>query len=217
MWRYAAVLLALVLMTAPFYTVTEKAARGEQATVRLPDRSTAMLNADSKLSYKPLGWFVSRKVTLEGEACFDVRKGSRFSVQSGRNQVRVLGTTFNVRARPDSYRVTCLDGRVEVSAGRQTVVLHAGMQAIRSGQEWNVSRDVPPGRASGWIEGKFEFAETPLAEVVAEIERQYDIRIASGSGLNHLYTGNFSRTEKPEDVLAIIGKPFGITFNIAGR
>ena len=28
------------------------------------------------------------------------------------------------------------------------------------------------------------------------------------------YTGNFMKTERPEDVLEIIGRPFGITFNI---
>jgi ferric-dicitrate binding protein FerR (iron transport regulator) len=215
LWRYAAVLLVPVVLTVHLYTVTEEAARGEHSVVRLPDHSTATLNAESKISYKPYEWFISRKVTLEGEACFDVRHGSRFSVQSGRNRVNVLGTTFNVYARPGMYRVTCLTGRVKVSADRETVVLHPGMQATCREGEWGISKDTAPCREVGWRQGKFTFVETPLPEVVAEIERQYDIHVASGAGWNrHLYTGHFFKTEKPEDVLEIIGKPFGITFNI---
>jgi ferric-dicitrate binding protein FerR (iron transport regulator) len=72
-------------------------------------------------------------------------------------------------------------------------------------------------QATGWMQGKFAFTETPLAEVVAEIERRYDIRVIPDYNPDYLYTGNFSKTERPEEVLEIIGKPFGITFNIAGR
>ncbi|MDR1097524.1 MAG: FecR domain-containing protein [Tannerella sp.] len=217
-WGYAAILPVLIFLTVHFYTVTEEAARGEHAEVRLPDRSTVTLNAESRLSYRPLEWFLSRRVTLEGEACFEVKPGSRFTVRSGHGRVTVLGTAFNVYARPGKYCVTCLSGQVEACAGGDAVVLAAGMQATWRGGEPEVNREAVPAQATGWMQGKFGFTETPLSEVVAEIERQYDIRILPGSGSrDHLYTGNFSKTERPEDVLEIIGKPFGITFNIAGR
>ncbi|MDR1201829.1 MAG: FecR domain-containing protein [Tannerellaceae bacterium] len=217
LWSYAAILLVLLSLTIHLYTVTEEAARGEHAEVRLPDHSTVTLNAESRLSYKPLEWFISRKVTLEGEACFEVKPGSRFSVQSGSKQVHVLGTTFNVYARPEKYCVTCLEGQVNVCIGQETVALTPGMQALWRGREVEVGEEAVFMRATGWIQGKFEFAETPLSEVVAEIERQYNLRVMSASSLDYLYTGNFSKTERVEDVLEIVGKPFGITFNISGR
>jgi len=49
---------------------------------------------------------------------------------------------------------------------------------------------------------------------VKEIERQYDIRIVTSSNLDYFYTGNFSKSTDPEEILQIIGKPFGITFSI---
>jgi ferric-dicitrate binding protein FerR (iron transport regulator) len=212
---YAAILFVSLCLTLPFYTVTEKAVRGEYSVALLPDHSIVTLNAESKISYKPYMWFISRKVKLEGEACFEVKSGSRFHVQSGRNKVNVLGTTFNVYARPKMYCVTCLSGRVEVSADRETIVLNSGMQAICREQEWCINKDRTTFcRTTEWMQGKFVFVKTPLSEVVAEIERQYDIDITPASGLNYLYTGNFSKTEKPEDILRIIGKPFGITFKI---
>jgi ferric-dicitrate binding protein FerR (iron transport regulator) len=217
LWSYAAALLVLLSLTIHLYTVTEEAARGGHIEVRLPDRSTVTLNAGSKLSYKPLEWFISRRATLEGEACFEVKPGSRFAVLSGSKRVHVLGTTFNVYARPEKYCVTCLDGQVEVCVGKETAVLTPGMRATWHGGELEVGKEAAFVRAAGWMQGKFEFTETPLSEVVAEIERQYDIHVMPGYNPDYLYTGNFSGTERPEGVLEIIGKPFGITFNIRGR
>jgi ferric-dicitrate binding protein FerR (iron transport regulator) len=214
-WSYAAVILLPVLLTVHLYTVTEHAVRGEHAEICLPDGSPVTLNAGSKISYKPYEWFLSRKVRLEGEACFDVKPGSRFRVQSGRNRVDVLGTAFNVYARQETYRVTCLTGRVEVRAERETFVLGPGMQVTCREGKQTVNENITPEQATGWMQGKFVFIETPLAEVIAEMERRYNMRVTcSDADLNRLYTGNFMKTEKPEDILDIIGRPFGITFNI---
>jgi len=215
LWSYAASLLIPILLFCHFYTVTENTDRGEQAIVQLPDRSTVTLNAESRLSYKPLTWFISRKVRLEGEAYFEVESGSRFSVLSGSHRVSVLGTVFNVHARTKTYQVTCLYGKVEVQAGgRETVELHPQMQAIYNGSTFSVYSDVATAKATGWMQGKFVFDETPLPDVIAEVERQYNIDVAPNYEPNHLYTGNFSKTENsPEDVLDIIGKAFGITFS----
>jgi ferric-dicitrate binding protein FerR (iron transport regulator) len=212
--RYAAVLAVPVLLAVHFYTVTKVTATGESIVVQLPDNSTVTMNAESKISYKPLEWFLGRKVTLEGEACFEVEKGSRFSVQSGLNRVNVLGTAFNVYARGEMYRVTCLTGRVEVSVKNGKTVLNPGMQAISRGRGSILREKTASQDAIGWMQGKFIFHETPLTEVVAEIERRYGVRITPDTDLNHLYTGTFSKTERPEEALEIIGKPFGITFRV---
>ena len=214
-WTYAAAVFIPVFLVACFYTVTENTARGEHAVVQLPDRSTVTLNAESKLSYKPLAWLVQRKVTLEGEAFFEVKKGSRFCVRSGDKRVNVLGTTFNVYARTSMYRVTCLTGQVEVCVGRETAVLHPNMQ-VAFREQIDITENVAHAAANGWMQGKFVFVETPLSEVIAEVERQYNIHVASEGDYdpNHLLSGNFSKTGQAEELLEIIGKPFGIKFSI---
>lgn len=58
------------------------------------------------------------------------------------------------------------------------------------------------------------FEGVPLVEVINEIERQYDIRVKADIPPGHVYTGNFSRATKPDMILEIIGKPFGIKFSI---
>ena len=213
-WTYAAAIIFVILLTGSFYTVAEQTMKGEHRVVLLPDRSTVTLNAESRLSYKPCVWFISRKVHLAGEACFEVETGSRFSVQSGRNQVNVLGTTFNIYTRPGMYRVTCLTGKVEVQSDGETVVLNPNMQATVHEQILSVNSHIAHSAATGWMQGKFDFVNTPLSEVIAEIERQYNVEIMPDYNPNLLYSGNFSKSANPGETLQIIGKPFGITLRI---
>ena len=73
--KYAAVILLAIILTGTIisqsYSVTQIAERGSHLLVTLPDGSRVNLNADSRLTYKPYRWFVSRNVELEGEAFFD--------------------------------------------------------------------------------------------------------------------------------------------------
>jgi ferric-dicitrate binding protein FerR (iron transport regulator) len=218
MWKYAAAIAVILVvagvMTAQRYTVTQTAARGAHQDFLLPDGSTVRLNAESKLSYKPYWWSISREVKLQGEACFTVKTGDRFQVLSDQNRVTVLGTSFDVFARTKMYRVTCLTGKVKVFANNETVLLKPNMQLTSQNGKLTVNENVNTATSTGWTQNRFVFSGVPLQEVVDEIERQYDIRITTDADLNFTYTGNFPKTKDPEEVLEIIGKPFGIKFNI---
>ncbi|MDR1436734.1 MAG: FecR domain-containing protein, partial [Candidatus Symbiothrix sp.] len=217
-WKYAAAgIIALVLtaiLTAHQYTTTIISKRGEYQSFILPDQSHVNLNAESKLSYKPYWWFFSRDVRLQGEACFKVKSGSRFRVTSGKNSANVVGTIFNVFARREIYRVTCLAGTIEVSANNETVTLKPDMQVTYRKKERILDENINSVQSTAWVQDKFAFLGTPLVEVIAEIERRYDIHISAVENPDFTFTGNFPKTDRPEDVLEIIGKPFGIAFKI---
>ena len=214
LWKYAASILLPVLLVCRLYTVTEVTQKGENSVVELPDRTTVTMNADSKVSYKPIWWYFSRNLSLQGEAYFEVKSGSLFCVQSGRNRVKVMGTTFNVYARPAMYRVTCTSGRVEVQTGKESAILNPNMQAIFDERGLSINSNVPPLTATGWMQGMFVFIETPLQEVIAEVERRYNITVAADYNPNRLYSGTFAKTKQPEEVLEIIGKALEIRFHI---
>lgn len=217
-WKYAiAALVALMItgtMTMYFYSVTETAVKGVRQTVLLPDGSTVHLNADSKLTYKPYLWRFSRKVILDGEAFFEVENGKRFTVQSNQNRVNVLGTSFNIFSRPEKYSVFCLTGKIEVTAGEKVTLLKPNMQLTYRERKLKIEENIDAGQVIGWTEDKFTFTGVPLIDVIDEMERQYDIRIKADTHLDYFYTGHFSKTNNPNEVLEIIGKPFGIKFSI---
>lgn len=216
-WRYAAAVAVILITVGSFgflYETTEQIGRGAHLAITLPDGSKVNLNADSRLSYKPYWWVISRDVKLEGEALFEVKSGSRFTVKSGQNRVRVLGTSFNIFARTDYYSVACLTGKVEVITNQERAILTPDMRASLRGGVFNVFENMDASHSIGWTQNRFSFIGIPLIEVIQEIERQYDIHISTDSKLDYLYTGTFSKEKSPEEVLEIVGRPFGITFRI---
>lgn len=218
LWFYAVASIVAVATILPafafFYTKSEVADRGSYLAVNLPDGSKVDLNAESEISYKPLWWFVSRDVKMKGEAYFEVEKGSTFKVHSGEYTVSVLGTSFNILSRHVKYNVTCLTGKVNVSDKNASVILTPNMEASWSNGKL-ISKEISNAKESiEWKGGKFVFVSVPLQEVIQEIERQYDIEVLPDSNLDYLYSGNFTKTENPYDVLKIVGKPFGIEFKI---
>lgn len=92
---------------------------GERKSFQLPDGSTVLLNGGSTLSITPAFNQVNREVSLEGEAYFDVAQnaGKPFVIQAGDMCVKVLGTTFNVKAYPQdkTLETVLIRGSVEVT------------------------------------------------------------------------------------------------------
>lgn len=217
-WFYAVASIAAIAIILPsiafFYTKSEIAEMGMHRAVVLPDGSKVDLNADSEISYKPLWWFISRDVELRGEAYFKVEKGSKFNVQVDGYTVSVLGTSFNVFSRNGNFNVTCLTGKVNVSDQSESVILTPNMQASRNGGKLIATNIDDAQKSIEWKQGKFVFVAAPLKQVIQEIERQYNIEVLPSSIPNYSYSGYFTKTTDPNDVLKIVGTPFGIEFKI---
>ena len=111
-----AAVLAILLGTTAFfslYTKTVNAPSGQHLTALLPDGSSIELNAGSAIKYKPYWWRFNREVQFEGEGFFKVQKGKSFEVVSSMGRTIVLGTSFNIYARKNEYKVTCYTGKGE--------------------------------------------------------------------------------------------------------
>lgn len=210
----AASLLLLLTLTSFFKTSEHVSINGEYQIVTLPDGSIAELNAGSKISYKPLWWYIEREVKLEGEGYFEVKKGEKFTVKTKLGSVRVLGTKFNVKSRLEEFAVTCLSGKVAVNSQNQNLILTPQMHSELVANKLKLSTDKQANDIIAWRYGNFYFKDYPLNKVLAEIERQYDIKIVSTENLNYLYSGKFSKEMDPQDILNIIEKTFGIDLEI---
>lgn len=220
--RWLALAASLTLLLAltgfmRFFTVETHAPANEIITVILPDGSVVELNSHSTLSYHPHWWRMARAVRLEGEAWFEVEKGSRFRVESKLAHTEVLGTSFNVFARGDSYRVSCHTGRVSVSS-RQTkdrAVLDPGSKAVLSGAgTLAVSPMKYRGDTPAWLNPMVMFASTPLRMVFKEIERQYGIEIEYSGVPELIFSGNFAVDTPLENVLSLLCRPFNLSYEL---
>jgi transmembrane sensor len=197
-----------------FYSKTITTQAGSHYAMSLPDESKVDLNAQSTLTYHPYWWRFERKVTFEGEGFFEVEKGKRFSVLSRLGTTQVMGTSFNIFARDEVYRVTCITGSVKViTNSKNEVILKPNSKANVSPEgQIKLIQDIETLPEISWKDNMFLFTAVPVTLVFSEIERQYGITIEARINNYTLYTGNFSKKQKVEEVLGYICPALGYTF-----
>lgn len=210
----AAILLVAFLGALFGYQKTIVCAEGQHQSITLPDGSRVEMNAESQLTYFPLQWKLRRHLHFDGEAFFQVEKGSPFVVESKNGNTKVLGTSFNIYARDESYRVTCLTGKVEVKTiHHQKAILTPNKHAELQNGQLLVTELFSPEKATSWRSNSFYFKERPLIEVIQEIQRQYAVTIELQPQLyNRKYTSSFTKKTNVEEVLNLVCKPMQLKF-----
>ncbi|MFA6126562.1 MAG: FecR domain-containing protein [Bacteroidales bacterium] len=190
----------------------------------LTDGSTVVLNKETRLTIPKKFTSGSRKVELEGEAFFQVEHDARrpFIIDAGLGQVKVLGTSFQVKAYPDSdLEVYVESGRVELSiAGSVTgdtarLILKAGERGmIRTG-----SKEIVKPAAIGpdelfWANKKLIFQETRLSLVFDLLQEHYkaDIEVKDAAILHCLLTATFT-DETIDQILEVVAASFDLTLS----
>ena len=151
--------------------------KGQHQRVTLADGSVVDLNAETRLSVSFSG--KARQVTLgDGEAIFDVvHDASRpFTVAASSHTVRVVGTQFDVRNRRGDLSITVARGKVQVrptvSSGR-AFLLTPGQRLEVDPSGTETLSAIDPQEAFGWRSGRLVYRAEPLANVVADLNRQY--------------------------------------------
>lgn len=159
--------------------VVYQTGQGETRRVHLTDGTQIRLDARSKMTVR-LGWG-ARRVKLDGaQAAFDVAHDPRrpFLIDVGDQQVKVVGTAFNIRHEDRQVVVTVRRGVVEVlqpDLGPQPVARLVRGQELRHqvGAATSVQANVDPDAAFGWTMGRLVCDDRPLTEIVAYLNRRY--------------------------------------------
>lgn len=217
-WILLAASIALLFAVATFmrfYPATKMCPPGEQATLELPDGSVAELNALTTITYHPLWWPFSKRIDLEGEAFFNVKKGKKFMVVTKMGTTEVLGTAFNVYARKDRFRVTCHSGLVRVISrgSKQTVSLSPDKRAeLNPAGEFDITDVKVDPYSPEWKSDLLMFNSVPLRLVFNEIERQYGIMIETPEEMPYIFSGHFALDPSVEKVLSLLCRPFDLVY-----
>ncbi len=195
---------------------------GESQLVTLPDGSTVKLNANSSLSYQA-DWQDTRvrEVWLQGEGFFKVvRKNHRgkipFVVHTGKLNVRVLGTEFNVRNRHAQTTVVLNSGRVKLetdaAAKQPDMLMQPGdlVQFSENDQSF-VKKTVNPEKFSSWTHNLLNFDNASLREVAQVLEDTYGLKVIFAN--EQLASRKFTATlpvNKPEILLTAIAESLNV-------
>lgn len=208
----AAVIVMIVMVWPKSRLILRETKVAQTEVITLPDGSVMTLNASSSVSFNE-DWSKERTLILDGQAFFNVNKGSKFSVVSENGVVEVLGTSFDVFARGDKFRVACYTGKVKVTSGESKIELTPGSTAERKGKAlifstFNLAD-------ASWLTGEFIYNEEPLMNVMDELSRQFNVKIIFPDLSGRLYSGRFSNKDLNE-ALELVCLPMGLTFEIQG-
>ncbi|NNE56141.1 MAG: iron dicitrate transport regulator FecR, partial [Flavobacteriales bacterium] len=156
-------------------------------------------------------WVDDRAIQLSGEGFFEVEKGNRFIVSSPTGAVEVLGTSFNVEDRNDTYAVVCYSGKVRVSNDSESITILPGESVELSNRKLRKKRakTISP----DWIAGEFTFTDVPVARVFEELEWQLGMEFVLPELTDVQYSGQFT-TQDAKLAIETVCAPLGLEYEI---
>jgi transmembrane sensor len=187
-WAAAAILLigiGLYLIPIGQDRQEYRTAFGETKTIVLPDSSTVILNANSRLAFdKNWEQRAAREIWLDGEAYFSVvhkQDHQPFKVSTpGGIAVEVLGTTFNVYHRAVETKVVLNTGQITLSFPvdkKEKKILMKPGELVECQKDNYTMRVVDPRVYAAWTEKKIILDQTTLREMIRMAKDNYGVEI----------------------------------------
>lgn len=176
---------------------------GSRTVVHLSDGSEVHLNYGSTLKYPQVFSGNTRGVVLTGEGYFDVAHNPEkpFIVETGKLNIKALGTEFNVQFYPEDHTIstTLVEGKVlleKIINGEQG----KSLGAMKPGQ--HVNYNVKTGEMTSsmgnvekyiaWKNGKIIFEDTPIEQIANELSRMFNVDIVVYDNIkDYYYTATF--------------------------
>ena len=194
--------------------------RGGEFKITLEDGTEVWLNAETTLRYPETFDGAERRVEVSGEAYFKVAKNAEkpFYVVSGGQEVRVLGTEFNVHAYNDEPAIftTLVEGSIAlkpVSGNGSELMLTPGSQSVftRSDASARV-RKVDTDVVTSWRSGVFVFENQNLEQIMRTLSRWYNFEyeFADTKVAQTEFMGSIPRYGSFNEVIDIFQKMGGI-------
>ena len=217
--------------------------RGSKSSIKLPDGTIVRLNTDSRLTYLNFTAGKNREVTLIGEAYFDVAHDSSrpFIIHTGKINIKVLGTSFNVRNYPQDKELetSLIKGKIEVSLESrpediitlkptEKLIIAKEQDELATATKVKSSIDKKVDLTSitylrhdslvaetSWLNDKMVFVNQPLDKIAIELERKYAITVSfkDEKVKKYRYTGVFENVSL-EKVFQLIKYSKNINYKI---
>lgn len=178
----------------------------EKTQLTLPDGSRVWLNSNSHITYNSDFGKHNRKITLEGEAFFDVVHKAELPmvVHAGLIDVKVKGTAFNVNSYPNDniIETSLIRGSIELEVAGQSgegkKIIMRPEEKVIIDMDYSITTtqnkkskkvigfkidSLAVEHESGlipevaWIENKLVFNSERFGEVAKKMERWYNVEI----------------------------------------
>lgn len=208
----AVIIVAIIFLTTTTTTEYKRhilLTTSQKAKITLSDGTIVWLNKNSKLVYPEKFKSTERNVFLEGEAYFEVVKNKNrpFFVRSNSQEIKVLGTSFNIKDRPeDNYvETTLLSGAISLRPATDSIpIILAPNERIRFNKlTQSAQKDTVLAREHiVWATEEMAFNNDPLTNVLSYLENKYNLQIICPSEISDtLHVTLVVRNETQEEIL----------------
>ncbi|MCS4225151.1 FecR family protein [Sphingobacterium sp. BIGb0165] len=199
---------SLIVPKASFYKMT------------LVDGTKVWVNALSQLKFPAQFSKTERRVFLDGEAYFEVAHNPNqpFIVESKGNEIKVLGTHFNVNSYTEQVRTTLAEGKVEISRNNERVELSPG-EYVWSSKDNLIKGKADLQRDLSWHNNEFYFKKETIVDIAHQLSRWYDldVKFRGNVQLDKEYTGSIERDVKLSQVLEMLSYVSNLKFEVDGK
>ncbi|UTW54606.1 FecR domain-containing protein [Kordiimonas sp. SCSIO 12610] len=193
---------------------------GMKQEIALDDGSRLHLNTASKLSVT-LEDDIRRVDMAYGEAIFDIAKDKDrpFVITVGDQQVRVVGTKFNILRHRDQVTVIVAEGIVDVAdIAADGSVQTTGIERLTVGKRLvhdEVSgadsiENVDPSAVITWEDDILVFENDEITKVLATIERYFTVPILMDDNVTGIRFTGILNMKDPENALELLAQTLPI-------
>lgn len=181
----------------------------------LPDQTEISLAGGSRLTYDARHYGQEmRLVRLEGKAFFEVwhDEARPFRVETAESRVTVLGTRFQVVAGKEQTTVDVVSGKVgfALRGKMDSVALTAGLQAYYTSGDLRIKvTEQPNPNELAWLTHRLRFEETPLPQVVADLEQAYQTTLSYSGDADKCLTATLEELTL-EEALQVVNETLDV-------
>lgn len=196
--------------------------RGQQSPfpLQLADGTRVWLNAESSITYPVAFTGKERKVTVTGEAYFEVvHNGLKpFRVLVKDQTIEDIGTHFNINAYADEplSKTTLMEGSISIAYKNDKVVLVPGQQAEAGAGNALQVKSVDTEGVMAWKNGYFLFDNENLENIMRRVSRWYNVQVEyeDQAARKEVFSGTVSRYKNVSDLIKTLELTKAVHFKI---
>ena len=204
---------------------TIRVPRGAEFNVTLDDGTKVWLNSESSIRFPVAFLGEERRIWVSGEVFAEVAEdaGRPFIMNTGKIDIKVLGTKFNVRAYSDEECImtTLVEGAVQVddSSGEVAVLSPSEQLVYDKASGRNDVRKVDVELFVSWKDGVYLFESQRLEDIMTLISKWYDVEVFyQNAGVKDIiFSGRLKRYENAETLLNVFESLGGVRFTVQGK
>lgn len=226
--RWLKIAASVLIMLSVTFAVRQFSRESEESSYAnekriLPDGTIVWINQSNDFAYYEKGG--ARFARFTGEALFEVAKNpnSPFTISCNGVNVRVLGTSFMLKADSAKIELNVLTGKVNVTSAADTVGVDVEPNEKIIYTTAGVLERMPIRPADIKLitansEYNMKFQGAAMKEVIASIGKKFDVRVVVRNGnLDRCHVSADFTDHSLEDTLSILADLLGMSYRIDGK